>query len=111
MRRILKREAAKRDLIEQWVWYAENASMSIADSFLKAVETTLGLLSCHPESGRLAPVTRAELDGIRRFPVSDGFERVLLFYFALPDGIDLVRVLHGSRDLERLLGEDFPATL
>ena len=30
MARILKREPAKRDLIAQWIWYAENASTETA---------------------------------------------------------------------------------
>lgn len=52
-------------------------------------------------------VTRAELKGMRRFPLSDGFERILLFYFPLSDGIDLVRVVHASRDMDRLFSEGF----
>lgn len=44
---------------------------------------------------------------MRRFPVSDGFEKMLLFYFPMPDGIELVRVIHGNRDLERPLPEGF----
>ena len=44
---------------------------------------------------------------MRRFPVSDGFEKTLLFYIAVQNGIDLVRVVHGSRDLEQVLGEGF----
>lgn len=51
MARVLKREAAKRDLIAQWVWYAENAGIEIADRFLDAVEATLISLAAHPESG------------------------------------------------------------
>jgi toxin ParE1/3/4 len=27
----------------------------------------------------------------------------LIFYFALEDGVDIVRVIHGSRDIESLL--------
>jgi len=42
--RILKREAAKRDLIAQWVWYAENIGIEVADRFLQAAEDTLRLL-------------------------------------------------------------------
>lgn len=45
MARVLKREAAKRDLIAQWVWYAETASIEIADRFLDAAESTLTLLA------------------------------------------------------------------
>ena len=107
MARILKREAAKRDLIAQWVWYAESADFELADRFLSAVEKTLSLLAAQPQSGAQFFVRKTELQGIRRFPVSEGFEKILLFYFPLKDGVDLVRVLHGSRDFERLLSEGF----
>lgn len=107
MARVLKREAAKRDLIALWVWYAENAGIEVADRFLRAADDTLSLLSSNPESGTSFLVAGAELQGSRRFPVSDGFERNLLFYFPLKDGVDLVRVVHGTRDLERLLSEGF----
>jgi toxin ParE1/3/4 len=104
--RVLKREAAKRDLIAQWVWYAENASIEVADRFLGATEKALASLSIHPESGAPFFVRKAELQGIRRFPVSDGFEKILLFYLPLEDGIDLIRVAPGSRNIERLFRFD-----
>ncbi len=107
MARVLKREAARRDLIQQWVWYAENAGIEVADRFLRAADLTLDLLSTHPECGAAFFVSTAELSNMRRFPVSDGFGKILLFYFPLPDGVDLVRVVHGSRDLERLVVEGF----
>jgi toxin ParE1/3/4 len=107
MARVLKREAARRDLIAQWVWYAENASIDVADRFLEAADNTLHLLSTQPESGGLFFVNKRELQGMRRIRVSDGFEKILLFYFPLQDGVDLVRVVHGSRDLLQLLDEGF----
>jgi toxin ParE1/3/4 len=105
MARVLKREAAKRDLIQQWVWYAENASIEIADRFLQASDKTLNLLSTQPQSGIPLFVRKIELQNMRRFPVCDGFGKILVFYFPLQDGIDLVRVLHSSREMERLLLE------
>jgi toxin ParE1/3/4 len=107
MARVQKRDAAKRDLIAQWVWYADNASIDVADRFLEAAEHTVTLLSTQPESGSMFFADKAELQGMRRFPVSDGFEKILLFYFPLEDGVDLVRVVHGSRDLGRLRTEGF----
>lgn len=104
---VRKREAAKRDLIAQWVWYAENANIDTADRFLAAADSTVSMLACQPEAGPRFFVTRPELQGMRRFPVKDGFEKILLFYFPLADGIDLVRVAHGNRDLEQLLLEGF----
>ena len=65
------------------------------------------MLAGQPEAGYRFFVRRPELQGMRRFPVSDGFEKILLFYFPLVDGIELVRVVHGNRDLERLLLEGF----
>ena len=107
MGRVRKREAAKRDLIAQWLWYAENANIETADRFLSAADSTAMMLAGQPESGIQIFVRKPELQGIRRFPVTDGFEKILLFYFPLQDGIDLVRVVHGNRDLERLFGEGF----
>jgi toxin ParE1/3/4 len=107
MARVRKRESAKRDLIQQWVWYAENAGIDVADRFLRATDETLELLSSQPESGSPFFVRRPELQNVRRFPVSGGFGKILLFYFPLLDGVDLVRVVHGGRDLERLLIEGF----
>lgn len=107
MATIRKREAARRDLIRQWVWYAENASIDIADRFLAAVDASTTMLAEQPEAGYRFFVRRAELQGMRRFPLSDGFEKILLFYFPLKDGIELVRVLHGGQDIERLLLEGF----
>src|SRR4051812_10707657 len=102
MGRVLKRESAKRDLIERWVWFAENGSIEVADRFLDATDDTLQMLSRHPQAGHAIPSTRLDLHGLRRFPIGGGFEMTLVFYFPLEAGIDVIRVLHGSRDLETL---------
>lgn len=107
MARVLKRKAAKRDLVAEWVWYAENVSIEVADRFLKATDDTLNLLARQPRSGNPFRVRKPSLQGMRRCPVSGGFEKILLFYFPLEDGVDLIRVVHGSRDLERLVAEGF----
>ena len=74
-----------------------------ADRFLKAADETASMLARQPKRGYRFFVRRPELHGMRRFPLSDGFEQILLFYFPLKDGIELVRVVHGNRDFERLL--------
>ncbi|MBI4902809.1 MAG: type II toxin-antitoxin system RelE/ParE family toxin [Acidobacteria bacterium] len=90
MPKVRKREAAKRDLIAQRVWYAENADIETADRFIKAAEETASMLAGQAEAGYRFFVRRPELHGIRRFPLSDGFEKTLLFYFPMKDGIELV---------------------
>ena len=105
MPRVLKREAAKRDLVAPWVWYAENASVEVADRFLKAAESSLNLLSTQPLSGTMIATRTPQLHGMRRIPVSGGFENILLFCFPLDDGVELVRAVHGNRELPQLLKE------
>ena len=70
---VRKRPAAKRDLIDQFEWYAENAGLKIAARFLQAANATLDRLSEMPESGALVPVEQEQLIGLRRCPVS-GFD-------------------------------------
>ena len=106
MSHIRKRNAAKLDLIEQFVWYAENAGLAVADRFLAAADSSLEHLSRAPESGITFFTIQQELAGMRRWPIK-GFEKILVFYLPLSDGIDLVRIVHGSRDLQRLFEEGF----
>jgi toxin ParE1/3/4 len=40
--------------------------------------------------------------GLRSQPVGN----YLIFYFPLEDGIDIVRVLHGSRDVDAIFHQD-----
>jgi toxin ParE1/3/4 len=39
------------------------------------------------------------------WPVKD-FEKYLIFYRSLPEGIEVVRIIHGARDIERLFGAE-----
>jgi len=46
-----------------------------------------------------------DLAGMRKWRVKD-FDNHLIFYLPRPDGVSIVRVLHGSRDWWTLLGID-----
>ncbi|HWD94586.1 MAG TPA: type II toxin-antitoxin system RelE/ParE family toxin [Verrucomicrobiae bacterium] len=72
-----------------------------AHSFLEAAYDTFEFLARNPDVGR----QRKDLDfpEIRSWRVS-GFRRYLIFYRALPDRIQIWRVLHGARDLHQTLG-------
>jgi plasmid stabilization system protein ParE len=65
-RRVLKRIAAKRDLIEHFVYLAENAGMGIADRFLISAEESFVDLSKHPLAGGQVFVVDSRLAGIRK---------------------------------------------
>ncbi len=97
---VTKRPRAFSDLIEIWEAIADDSPAN-ATRFLERVEDTLGGLARQPSMGR----ARYELaDQLRSFPVG----RYVAYYVPLADGIDLVRMLHGSRDVSDL---DFPPGL
>jgi toxin ParE1/3/4 len=94
MPRLLKRPEVYTDLEEIW-WYIAQDSPANADQLLDQIQEKSLLIANFPNMGE----NRDELlRGLRSFPVG----RYLVFYFPLPDGIDIVRVFHGSRDLESL---------
>jgi toxin ParE1/3/4 len=94
MPRLLLTPEASNDLIQIGL-YIEADSPTNADRFLRKIEDAMRRLSEFPGMGQrrddLAP-------DLRSFPVGN----YLIFYLPLRDGIDVVRVLHGARDLRRL---------
>ena len=51
MAAVFRRAAARRDLIEHYVYLAENASEDVADRFLAHAEASFTGLSEYPEMG------------------------------------------------------------
>ncbi len=87
---VTKRPLALADLAEIWSFIADD-SPAQAERFLLRLEEQLKLLAGQPKMGR--PCDEL-MPNMRRFP----FARYVVFYFALPNGIELVRVLHSARD-------------
>ena len=70
--------------------------------FVEAFKSSVDLLARMPALGRVrpdlgTPETRSWRVG--------GFRNYLIFYEVLPDRLRLLRVLHGSRDLQAELGQ------
>jgi len=103
-RRVLVRAAARADLAEEAAFLA-GSSPATALRFLDAAEQACGLLAGSPRLGRKVRARSRFLRGVRSRPVP-GFGRVLLFYRPVRKGIEVVRVLHGARDLPGLFGEE-----
>jgi toxin ParE1/3/4 len=106
MPRILKRPAAKGDLVDHFDYLEEHGSIRIANRFLFAAGQTMEILAQFPFSGTPQETKRTELAGMRKKRIK-GFLNHLIFYFPLSDGIDVVRIIHAARDLERLFEEEF----
>jgi toxin ParE1/3/4 len=104
MAKVNKRPIVIQDLIEQATYIAEG-SLDASDRFLRAAEETFQFLGNMPAIGRLSGFTHAQLVDVRQYAIK-GFRSVLVFYRITDDSIDILRVLHGARDLEILLEED-----
>ncbi len=77
-------------MAEIWSFIADD-SVANADRFLALLDDKLNRLATQPLMGR----SRDELmPGLRSFL----FRRFIVF-FPLPDGIDIVRVIHSARDI------------
>jgi len=69
---------------------------------LRAAEDTLLELAQMPEMGVAVSFERSRDRKLRRWRIR-GFENFLIFYCPIEDGIEVIRVLHGAREIERLL--------
>ena len=77
------------------IWdYISQDNEDAADGMLRALDSTVRLLSDHPHAGRRRSELRPRL---RSFPVG----AYLVFYRPIRGGIELVRVIHGARELLR----------
>ena len=89
---IVLQPRAKADLSDIWQFIAED-SADQADAFIDLIDQKFQLLAQQSGLGR----RREELaEGLRSFPVG----RYVIFYLPIPGGVQIVRLLHGARDIE-----------
>jgi toxin ParE1/3/4 len=94
--RLFRTPDASADLDAIWDYIARD-SPSAADRVLDELNERFLLLTQYPEIGELQPTLA---DGkYRRF----AHRNYAIYYRPIDDGIVLVRVLHGARELEGLL--------
>lgn len=96
MRRITRRPAAERDLVEIWHYTAAHWDADQADGYLRAIAARIETLFDFPELGSDYGHVRP---GYRRLRV----ERHRVFYRIGARGIEIVRVLHERMDIDDAL--------
>lgn len=89
--RVISTPRANRDLVEIGSRIAQD-SPSAADKVLEAIDRRTKMLARLPKLGR----RREELaPGLRSFAVGP----FVVFYRVVRNGIEVIRVLHGARDI------------
>lgn len=90
---------ASRDIENIIDYVADNSSFDSAERLLKKINQKCSKLANFPSMGR----RRDELYPLlRSFPVDD----YLIFYRPIENGIEILRVVSGYRDLDALFDED-----
>lgn len=91
---------ASRDIETIIDLIADNSGFDAAERFLKKINQKCKTLASFPNMGR----KRDELlKNLRSFPVDD----YLIFYRPIEEGIEILRVISGYRDLSALFQEPF----
>lgn len=92
-------DPAKDDLRVIWTYFAEFSSHS-ADKIMAEFIEKFKLLGKNPNIGRRHDEIVVNL---RSFP----HKKYIIFYFETENGIEIYRVLHGTRDIENLFEDYF----
>jgi len=101
---IRRRPRAIEALIESAEYIGADSPMS-AERFLVAAERTFQELEGMPGMGHIYASDNPKLSGIRVWAIK-GFRNHLVFYRALDDGIDVLTVIHGARNLDAVLPKE-----
>ena len=104
MGEIRKHPQVIQDLIEIATYIAKD-NLDHSDRFLQAAEETFKQLRKMPQIGKQSYFSNNRLQNIRQFAIKD-FRKYLIFYQTTATGIEIIRVLHGSREIEDILDED-----
>ena len=77
-------------------------NFAAAERFERAVRSEYARLKAFPHMGRAREFRGRELRGLRSCPLT-GFPSWLVFYRVRGETVEIVRLLHGARDLPRAL--------
>lgn len=94
MPRFVRSQLAKRDILEIWDYICDD-NMAAADALLDRFEARFRGLAQFPLSGRERPELGRNL---RSVPEGE----YLIVYRPIDDGVEIVRVIHGKRDFQKL---------
>ncbi|MCC5640042.1 type II toxin-antitoxin system RelE/ParE family toxin [Nostoc sp. CHAB 5844] len=94
MKQLRVTDEARADLIDIWLYISQN-NESAADALIDKITGKFDELLANPGIGRerrdIAPL-------VRSFPVGN----YLIFYQLVEEGIEIIRVIHGARNIPNL---------
>jgi len=104
MKKVIKLPQTFHDL-DKITAYIGKDNLDAALRFIESSEYTFSQLLQFPQLGKVQSSGKLLLHELRVFPVKD-FKNYLIFYRPVADGIEIIRVLHSSRDIPNLVDSD-----
>ncbi|MEX2091447.1 MAG: type II toxin-antitoxin system RelE/ParE family toxin [Pirellulales bacterium] len=101
-RRIVKKPQVERDLVDHFSFIAQD-KIEPAERFLRLAEESFGHLAANPLVGQQWESPLPTLSGIRVYSMPAAFRNYLIFYRPIECGVEILTVMHGSRDLAAVL--------
>ncbi len=102
---VVRHPMAYHDLDEIAALLQERSGPDLALQFLESAERIFDQLAKMPGIGTRYKAENPRLTGLRCASIT-GFKRYLIFYRPLDPGIEVLRVLHGARNIQSLLRID-----
>ncbi|MEZ2219869.1 type II toxin-antitoxin system RelE/ParE family toxin [Rhizobium sp. RCC_161_2] len=103
--KLIVKPAARSDIIEQLRYYTDAGGGDVGERFLAGTQDALSSIAQAPLAGSPRRFDNPALDGLRSRAIP-GFETIRVYYLVQDEMIVVVRVLHGRRDLQNILGDD-----
>ncbi len=119
--KIIFAEKATEDFVEI-LEYMSGKNFNVAKKISKQVQYTCSLLVSMPKMGSKVDVfidskyftfqqvieisnTKKEFKQTRKFPVVD-FRKIIIFYQVVDDNLEIIRIVHSSRDIPTIFAEE-----
>lgn len=100
------RSAARDDIVRQFRYYLlDQDAPQVATRFLEAVRKTINDIIHMPNAGARKILSNEALSDLRSWPIRE-FEDIRIYYLAKEDLVRVVRILHGKRDVYRILEKE-----
>jgi toxin ParE1/3/4 len=101
-RQLIIRNKATQDLRQQANYILVNGNVGAAEKFLELAESTFAKILMVPRIGKSVDFVLERMGEVRQWRIKN-FQDYLVFYCGQEDRIEILRILHGARDLEGLL--------
>ena len=102
---IHKTGLATDDIRQQVDYFLQKAGIPVAMRFIDNAERAFEQIAAMPKIGPLLGLDELPYEDTRRWHI-EGFDRLIILYRETQDGIEVIRVLHSSRNIVELLRDD-----